>query len=70
MMDVIESSNGGVYVPPGDDELLAKTILDLSNDPQRVKHIGENARSYLLQNLNRRDKLDETLRFLLTLIQK
>lgn len=67
--EVIEASNGGVFVPPGDDELLAKTILDLSNDPQRVKQIGENARAYLLQNLNRRDKLDETLRFLLTLIK-
>ena len=67
--EVIEASKGGVFVNPGNDELLAKTILDLSNDPQRVKQIGENARAYLLQNLNRRDKLDETLRFLLTLIK-
>ncbi len=67
--EVIEASKGGVFVNPGNDELLAKTILDLSNDPQRVKQIGENARSYLVQNLNRRDKLDETLRFLLTLIR-
>ena len=68
--DVIEASGGGVFVNPGNDELLAKTILDLSNDPQRVRQIGENARAYLLQNLNRRDKLDETLRLLLTLIRK
>src|SRR5215212_9038212 len=67
--EVIEASNGGVFVHPGDDELLARTILDLSSDPQRVKQIGENARAYLVQNLNRRDKLDETLRFLLTLIR-
>ena len=67
--EVIEATNGGVFVNPGNDELLAKTILDLSNDPQRVRQIGENARSYLVQNLNRRDKLDETLRFLLTLIR-
>src|SRR5829696_3880671 len=45
--EVIEASNGGVFVNPGNDELLAKTILDLSNDPQRVKQIGENARAYL-----------------------
>jgi glycosyltransferase involved in cell wall biosynthesis len=67
--EVIESSGGGVFVQPGDDELLAKTILDLSNDPQKVKQIGENARAYLVKNLNRQDKLDETLRFLLTLIK-
>ena len=67
--EVIESSDGGVFVHPGDDELLAKTILDLSNDPQRVKKLGHNARVYLVQNLNRQDKLDETLRFLLSLIR-
>src|SRR6185503_17966347 len=39
---LIESSNGGVYVQPGDNELLAKTILELSQDPQRVKQMGLN----------------------------
>src|SRR5260221_694109 len=30
--DLIESSNAGMFVQPGDDELLAKTILELSKD--------------------------------------
>ena len=67
--EVIESSNGGVFVEPGNDELLAKTILELSKDPQRVKQMGTNARAYLVQHLNRRDKLDETLRFLQKLVR-
>jgi glycosyltransferase involved in cell wall biosynthesis len=67
--EVIEASNGGVFVQPGNDALLAKTILELSNDPQRLKQMGENGRAYLVQHLNRRDKMEETLRFLLTLVK-
>jgi len=67
---LIESSNGGVFVQPGDDELLAKTILELSKDPQRVQQLGLNARDYLVKHLDRRDKLNETLGLLETLIKK
>jgi glycosyltransferase involved in cell wall biosynthesis len=66
--EVIESSNGGVFVEPGDHESLARTILELSQDPQRVKRMGENARAYLVQHLDRRDKLDETLLLLQKLV--
>ena len=67
--ELIESSNGGVYVPPGNDELLAKTILELSKDPGRVRQMGQNARDYLVRNLDRRDKLNETLELLVRLIK-
>jgi glycosyltransferase involved in cell wall biosynthesis len=67
--EVIESSNGGVFVQPGDDEKLASTVLELSKDPQRVKQMGVNAREYLLKYLDRRDRLDETLRFLQGLVK-
>src|SRR5512138_1116419 len=67
---VIEASGGGVFIEPGNDELLAKTILALSKDPARVKQMGENARAYLVKNLDRRDKLAETLQFLESLISK
>jgi glycosyltransferase involved in cell wall biosynthesis len=68
--EVIEASKGGVFVEPGNDELLAKTILELSKDPQRVRQMGENARAYLVKNLDRRDKLAETLQFLENLVNK
>jgi glycosyltransferase involved in cell wall biosynthesis len=68
--EVIEASNGGVFVRPGDDTLLAKTILELSRDPQRVQELARNARDYLVKHLNRRDKMEETLRFFQTLITK
>jgi len=66
--EVIESSKGGVFVEPANHELLAKTILELSRDPQRVQQMGENARIYLVKNLDRRDKLDETLKLLTRLV--
>jgi glycosyltransferase involved in cell wall biosynthesis len=59
--DVIETSGGGVFVPPADDERLAQVIRELADDPARVKRMGEQARSYLVQNFDRRDKLSETL---------
>ena len=66
--DVIEVSDGGVFVQPGNDEMLAKTILELSKDSQRVKQMGENARAYLVKNLDRREKMDETLQLLESLV--
>ena len=67
--EVIETSKGGVFVEPGDDEQLARTILELSNDPGRVREMGASAREYLVEHLDRRDRLDETLRFLQTLVR-
>ena len=58
---LIESSNGGVFVQPGNDELLAKTVLELSKNPERVQQMGLNAREYLVKHLDRRDRLNETL---------
>jgi glycosyltransferase involved in cell wall biosynthesis len=68
--EVIEASNGGLFVTPGDDALLAGTILELSRDPEHVRQLAHNAREYLVQHLNRRDKMEETLRFFQTLIRK
>jgi len=45
------------------------TILELSRSPQRVKRMGENARAYPVKNLDRRDKLAETLKFLESLVK-
>jgi glycosyltransferase involved in cell wall biosynthesis len=67
--EVIETSKGGIFVEPGDDEQLAKTVLELSNDPEQVRQMGRNAREYLVRNLDRRDCLDETLRFLQSLVK-
>jgi glycosyltransferase involved in cell wall biosynthesis len=68
--ELIESSNGGVYIQPNDDVALAQSILALSNDPARVKQMGADARAYLVKHLDRRDKLNDTLGLLETLVTK
>ncbi|MBE7432317.1 MAG: glycosyltransferase family 4 protein [Anaerolineales bacterium] len=68
--DLIESSNGGVYVHPADDAMLAQKILELSQNPAQVKEMGANAREYLVKNLDRRDRLNETLNLLKSLTTK
>ncbi len=67
--ELIESSNGGVYVQPNDDAALAQSILALSNDPARVQQMGADARTYLVKHLDRRDKLNETLGLLEKLVK-
>jgi glycosyltransferase involved in cell wall biosynthesis len=67
--DLIESSYGGVFVQPNDDDALANTILDLSNNAEIVKQMGLNAREYLVKHLDRRDKLNETLNLLEKLVK-
>jgi glycosyltransferase involved in cell wall biosynthesis len=59
--DVIETSGGGIFVPPADDERLAQVIHELADDPARVRKMGEQAHAYLVQNFDRREKLAETL---------
>ncbi len=68
--ELIESSNGGVYVQPNDDTALAQSILALSNNPARIKQMGADARTYLVKHLDRRDKLSETLILLKSLTTK
>ncbi len=66
--EVIESSGGGVFVPPGDDQALADTLRDLAAHPERVRQMGEKARQYLVQHFDRRQKLAETLHLFQTVI--
>jgi len=64
---LIETSNGGVFIQPGNDEMLANVILDLSKNSDHVQALGLNARNYLVKNLDRRVKLRETLELLIKL---
>ena len=57
---VIEESEGGVYVPPGDHQCLAETILALSSQPDKLIAMGNNARNYLENHLDRQLMLEKT----------
>ena len=67
---VIEEADGGVFVQPGDATALAQAVLHLSQNPERLMEMGKNARQYLVQHLDRREKLAETLHLFEKLVQK
>jgi colanic acid biosynthesis glycosyl transferase WcaI len=42
----IETSGGGIVIPPEDPNALAQAILELYSNPDRVKTLGERGRQY------------------------
>ncbi len=51
--DVIDRSNGGVYVSPGNAQELANAVLTLSRDSDTCRVMGESARAYVEVHFNR-----------------
>ncbi|MBK1987493.1 glycosyltransferase family 4 protein [Sphaerospermopsis aphanizomenoides BCCUSP55] len=45
----IKQSGGGVIVPPEDPQALATAILDLYQNPEKVKTLGYNSRQYAVE---------------------
>lgn len=57
---IINESNAGACAPAGDDEELAKVVIDLSNKSyEQLKQIGRNARDYYDRNFNKEKLLNE-----------
>lgn len=50
---VVETANGGIFVPPGDDAALADAVYALSQDRQRAAAMGRAARAYVVEHFNR-----------------
>ncbi|QHG18194.1 glycosyltransferase family 4 protein [Nostoc sp. ATCC 53789] len=46
----IRQSGGGVIVPPEDSQALAMEILDLYQNPEKVKTLGYKSRKYAVEN--------------------
>ena len=51
--EVIEAARGGLFVPPGDDDTLAETILKLRDSPELRREMGRNARNYVALHFDR-----------------
>jgi glycosyltransferase involved in cell wall biosynthesis len=54
--EVIESAEGGVFVPPGDDIALADAVRRLCHDRERARSMGESARAYVVKHFNRHEQ--------------
>ncbi|MDA2923063.1 glycosyltransferase family 4 protein [Acidobacteria bacterium AH-259-L09] len=51
--EVIEASNGGTFVPPGNPHALAQAVLTYYRNPQLVRSQGLSARRYVTAHFNR-----------------
>lgn len=56
---VIEDSEGGRFVPPGNDEMLAKTLAEIAHDPQGAVKMGASARSYVAEHFDRKKQAEQ-----------
>ncbi len=66
--EVIKSSNGGTYVPPGDSIKLADAMLTYYENPELVKQHGKNAREYVKKYFEREKIADNLEKVFLSLI--
>jgi glycosyltransferase involved in cell wall biosynthesis len=46
-VDVIKEGETGIFVPQGDPEALRKAIIDLWNNPEKARKMGQAARRYI-----------------------
>jgi glycosyltransferase involved in cell wall biosynthesis len=47
---IVEESGGGVVIPPEEPQVLAETILELQQDPERCQRLGECGREFVIKN--------------------
>ncbi len=50
---VVADANAGVFVPPGDPQAMADTLLHLSSQPEQVRAMGAAGRAFLEAHFNR-----------------
>jgi len=67
---VVEAANGGIFVPPGNSEALAKAVRDLFENPKKADEMGMNARRYVEEFFERRDQAKAFEKLLGKLLKK
>lgn len=59
---VVENAKGGIFVPPGNSQLLAEAIARLADHPQEAAQMGKDARAYVIQHFNRDEHAEQLAR--------
>ena len=65
---VIEDAEGGLFVPPGNDEALAEAVHQLYTNSSLARHMGDNARAFVIQHFDRKSQADAFIRLLETMV--
>jgi colanic acid biosynthesis glycosyl transferase WcaI len=58
----VESSGGGIVVPPEDERALARAIGELAGDRARCDTLGRNGRAYVRANYDRTSIVSDIVR--------
>jgi glycosyltransferase involved in cell wall biosynthesis len=66
--EILERSQGGVCVEPGNGDALCDAILRLRDQPDLCEALGRNGREYIVQNLSRERTAEEYLETLQALV--
>lgn len=53
IQEVVTQAKGGICVPPGDPESIAKAICQLADDPELSHIMGRNGRIYVVEHFDR-----------------
>ena len=56
---VIEASNGGIFVEPGDETALANAVLELSRNRDKARAMGRSARQHVVEHFDRQKQAAE-----------
>jgi len=57
--EVLEKSEGGIFVQPGDPQSLAQAVKRLQQDPPLRHRMGQQAREYVVKHFNRKDQAEQ-----------
>jgi glycosyltransferase involved in cell wall biosynthesis len=57
--EVVEKSEGGIFVPPGNDQAMAEAVRSLSRDRARAQRMGESAREYVHRHFHRQSQAEQ-----------
>jgi glycosyltransferase involved in cell wall biosynthesis len=68
--EVVEAADGGVFVPPGDPDSLAKAVRDLADHPERSQRLGQSARAYVEAHFERAQQARELEKLLTSLVDE
>jgi len=68
--DVIEKSEGGVFVSPGDYLALAEAVKELSLNPQIAQNMGIRAREYVMEHFERKKQAEAFTKLIGNLIKR
>jgi glycosyltransferase involved in cell wall biosynthesis len=67
---VVETAQGGVFVPPGDSAALADAVRQLAENRSLAQEMGQAARTYVVEHFNRSKQAHDFVALIERLQQK